>query len=105
MLYRVISNICLPDDTRFPKGTVSPLREATSKGKQALLAKGTLTKVQAPPLKALPGWERLAEVFAEYGIEDVTQLACADLEDLAAKIGISTSKLKACVEEAMRYIS
>ena len=105
MLYRVHSSIRLPNDKRYLKGVVSPLFDVTSKGKQILLAKGTLSVVQAPPLKALPGWEKLAKVFAEYGIEDAAQLVCADLEDLAAKIGISVEKLAGYIEEVLGYVS
>ena len=105
MLYRVLSSLCLPCDTRIPAGVVSPLKKVTASGRKALLKKGVLVEVHAPPLQALPGWEKLAEVFLKHGIEDAAQLVCADLEELSKKLNVPVEKLEACVDEVLGYIS
>jgi len=105
MLYRVIHSVCLPDDTRYPAGTVGPLWGVTSKGKDALLAKGVLAEVQSPPLSALPGWEALVKEFAKHGIENIDQLVCADQLVLSGKLNIPVEKLEACVAEALSFIT
>jgi len=104
-LYRVLSSLCLPNDTSIPKGAVSPLKEVTASGKKVLLTKGVLAEVRAPPLKVLPGWKQLAEVFLEVGIKDAAQLVCADLDGLSKKLNVPVEKLEACVVEVLGYIS
>ena len=105
MLYRVIHSICLPDDTRYPVGAVSPLWGVSSKGKNALLASGTLAEVHSPPLSALPGWEALAKEFSKQGIENIDQLVSADQLVLSGKLNIPVEKLEACVAEVLSFIT
>ena len=105
MLYRVIHSVCLPDNTRYLPGTVSPLWGISSKGKNALLASGVLSEVHSPPLAALPGWEQLAKEFSKQGIENIDQLISADQLELSGKLNIPVEKLEACVAEVLSFIT
>lgn len=106
MLYRCLERLSFGSRRRpLEIGDISTLEGVSAETIQALLEKGRISEVSAPPLSVLPGWERKAEAFEQHGITDVAELGSADLEKLSADMELSEEVLEQCVEEAMRWIT
>lgn len=104
MLYRVHASLLLSSGKRYPKGSIGPLKDVSATARRILLEKDRISIVHTPPLDVLPGFKRKALVFAEVGINDMSQLLCADLVQLSEQLKIPLDKLEACVDEVREYL-
>jgi hypothetical protein len=88
----------------LPKGTLQELKQVSPKSLEALLKNGRIVKWGAPPLEALPGWERKSRAFEEVGVVTVADLIAADVEELSKRMNVSEDTLQGCVDEARRWV-
>jgi hypothetical protein len=93
------------DGTVYEMGLVSPLKGIKSKVIDVLLEKRRIVVVQAPPLRALPGWKERAAVLEPLGIEDVSQLVTADLGEVAEKLDTPVEGLRRAALEAQSSLT
>jgi len=81
-MYRVHQNLAVGDSI-VSGGSLSLLRGVGERGIQALLKRGTITEVAAPPLAILPGWKLRAARLKAMGVETVADLLQADRDGVA----------------------
>ena len=104
-LYRMLERLSFDDGTKIEMGTVDPLNGVSSEVLNLLLAKRRIVEVKAPPLRALPGWKAKAEMLEPLGIEDVSQLVTADLEEIAEALDTPVEGLREAAQDAQRWIT
>jgi len=104
MLFRVHTNLGFTSGIRYVPGDIEPLKEVSGTIRQILLARGAISKVQAPPLHILPGWRDRAELFESVGITDVDQLICADLREVSEKTQVPLSTLVLYVSVVKQFL-
>jgi len=62
--------------------------------RQRLMDLGVISRMQAPPLKELPGWKRRAQRFAALGIDTVEQAIEADPAEIARHMRVKASTVE-----------
>lgn len=103
-LYRTLERIIFDDDVVFDQFIVSPLKGVPKAILDILLARGRIVEIQTPPLAALPGWEDRAAMLEPLGIEDVSQLVDADLDEVAESLDTPVESLRAAALEAQSWM-
>jgi hypothetical protein len=103
-LYRTLERLSGDDDLVYKAGIVDPLKKVSAEVIAILLAKGRIVEVQAPPLRVLPGWKEKAVALEPLGIEDVSQLVEADLEEVAKELDITVEELREDTQEAQQWL-
>jgi len=103
-LYRTLERIIFDDDVEFDQFTVSPLKGVPKAILKILLNKGRIVEVQTPPLAVLPGWEAKAAALEPLGIENVSQLVDADLDEVAEELDTPVEELRKAALEAQSWM-
>lgn len=104
-LYRTLERLLGEDGTVYEMDLVSPLKGIKPKVIAVLLEKKRIAEVQAPPLRVLPGWKERAAVLEPLGIEDVSQLVTADLDEVAEELGTKVEYLREAAQDAQQWIT
>jgi len=100
----MLERLSFDDDTVIEMDTVDPLNGVSSEVIALLLKKRRIAEVIAPPLRALPGWGEKADALESLGIEDVSQLISADLEEVAKELNTPVEGLREAAQDAQQWI-
>jgi hypothetical protein len=103
-LYRTLERLSGEDGTVYEMNIVSPLKGIKPKVIAVLLEKKRIVEVQSPPLRVLPGWKERAAVLEPLGIEDVSQLVTADLDEVAGELDTPVESLRRAALDAQRWV-
>ena len=104
MLYRILDNLEWGNGHKLAVGSIDALKGVSSKVRAHLEARGVISKVVAPPVRILPGWEDRAGKLERVGVEDVNDLLEADPSVLSEKLDTPLEEVEDYVEEARRFI-
>lgn len=104
-LYRTLERLSGDDGTVYEMDIVSALKGIKPKVIAVLLEKKRIVEVNSPPLRVLPGWEERAAVLEPLGIEDVSQLVDADLDEVAEELDTSVEGLRKAAQDAQQWIT
>jgi hypothetical protein len=104
-LYRTMERLLGEDGTVYEIDLVTPLKGIRPKVIAVLLEKKRIVVVQTPPLLGLRGWEERAAVLEPLGIEDVSQLVTADLDEVAEELDTSVETLRKAAQDAQSWLS
>ena len=99
-MYRLLDDL----GADLKKGTLNQLEFLSPKAIGLLLAKERISEWHSPPLEILPGWQEMAPVFAEAGIDTVSDLVEADPDELDEEMGFPEHIVERYLEEASSYI-
>lgn len=102
-LYRVLETLSFDSGRVVERGVVSSLKGTSPQTIAALLRRGRISEVQAPPLRVLPGWEERAEVLEPLGIETVNQLVDANLDEVAEELDTPVENLRKAAQDAQQW--
>ena len=103
-LYRTMERLLGEDGTIYEMDIVSPLKGIKPKVIAVLLEKKRIVEIQTPPLRVLPGWKDRAAVLEPLGIEDVSQLVDANLEEVADELDTPVEGLRKAAQEAQSWL-
>jgi len=104
-IYRILEDLWnLSTNRRIPMGALDQMKDASQKDIQKMIDLGRISEVKPPPLSILPGWTSRAAKLAEVGIKDVSQLASADIGQVAEELDVSEEGLQESVADALRWI-
>lgn len=103
-LFRVLHVLSFDSGRVIEMGVVDSLEGVSSQIIAALLAKGRIAKVIAPPLRILPEWEEKAEALAPLGIERVDDLVSADLDEVAKELDTEIEDLREAVLDVQQWL-
>ena len=103
-LYRVHVNIALGTETLVP-GQLVPESRFKSTALAALVRRGALSMVSAPPLAMMPGaWQASTNALAGNGILTVADLIEANASALAAALGVEANVVTKWQTEAQSWL-
>ena len=85
-------------------GSFTMLDWLSKAGIDKLLMKGSISKVQAPPLIVLPGWTLRSKRLKPHGIIDAEQFLEHDPLELAEKIGAQIGTIDKWRNELMYWL-
>jgi len=103
-LYRTLERLSGDDNLVYEAGIVDTLTKVPAGVIALLLAKGRIVEVQAPPLRVLPGWKERAAALESVGIEDVSQLVDADLDEVAKELDTPVEGLRQAALDAQQWL-
>ena len=103
-LYRTLERLIDGVGLVYERGIVDPLKKVPASVITILLEKQRIVEVQAPPLRVLPGWEERAAILEPLGIEDVSQLVDADLDEVAKELDTPVEGLRRAAQEAQHWL-
>ncbi len=104
-LYRTLERLSGDDGTVYEMDTITPLKGIRPQVIAVLLEKKRIALVQAPPLRALPGWEEKAAILEPLGIEDVSQLVSANLDKIAEELDTPVEGLRKAAQDARSWLT
>jgi hypothetical protein len=104
-LYRTLERLIDGAGLVYEKGIVDPLKKVPGQVIVILLEKQRIVEVKSPPLRVLPGWEEKAAVLEPLGIEDVSQLVDADLDEVAKELDVPVKGLRQAVQDAQSWLT
>ena len=104
-LYRTMERLSGEDGTVYEMDIVSPLKGIRPKVIAVLLEKKRIVEIKTPPLRVLPGWEDRAKVLEPLGIEDVSQLVDADLDEVAEELDVPVKGLRRAAQDAQSWLT
>ena len=102
-MYRVHKRLS-KGKTMIEKGAFTMLDWLPKAGIAKLLLKGSISKVQAPPLIVLPAWTLRAKRLQPHGIIDAEQFLEANPQELAEKIGVKERTINKWRDELMYWL-
>jgi hypothetical protein len=103
MMYRMVKHTPLSTGQKY--GDILKDGDLQPSTIQRMLDSGTLIKVSAPPLGEFPEWEKRAELLLTAGIVTASDLAEADVNELAGKINRSVRIIKQWQGEALTWLT
>lgn len=103
-LYRTLERLSFDSGRVVEMDVVDSLKGVSQHVITALLQLRRISEVQAPPLRVLPGWEERAAILEPLGIEDVSQLVTADLDEVAKKLGVPVEGLRRAALDARQWL-
>ena len=103
-LYRTVQRIALGEET-IQAGQLLSGRRLSERSAQALLRRGAISRVAAPPLAVLPGWKLRGKRMESLGIVDAGQMLEADADEVARHMGVSPGLVKRWQEDVARWLA
>lgn len=103
-IYRVTQRL-RSDTGRWAVGEVFTDKDMKAKTISTLLRVEAIAEVFAPPLAALPGWEKRARALAQLGITDSVEFFDADAEEVASKLGVEPEAIRQCQQEVLGWLT
>ena len=103
-MYRILDNLEWSNGQKLAKGSIESLKGVSSKVRATLEARGVISRVVAPPVRIVPGWEDKAEELEQVGVEDLNDLLDADPSALAEELGTPVEEVERYVDDARRFI-
>lgn len=88
----------IPRGSLVTDGTFAPAAAA------ALMARGVISQVEAPPLAIIPGWKVRADRLARVGIITVADFLDADIEVARRALRVGDAALSDMREGVMRWL-
>lgn len=93
-LYRTLWPLAVTNKPTIPEGIVSRLEGISQSGLRALLERGAIQEIAAPPLAALPNWQARGRK-----LQTLDVFTLADVYEIDAKQAARTLKLGVAVVE------
>lgn len=87
MLYRVLRRLTTRENKTIEPNTVSDLSQVSAHSIQVLLAQGAVSELHAPPVRVIPGLEKLADRLEEEGYENLSSLLSERYSELVSRFG------------------
>lgn len=105
-LYLVLQDLGpFGDGQVIPAGTLDELKRVSGGALEILLDREVVTEAQSPPLRILPGWEERAEKLEEVGIETISDLVTADVEEVAKELDVPAEGIQEAADEARDWMT
>ncbi len=104
MLYRVVRKIALKASFLTPFEVLAP-GALSEQAVAALVRKGALAPVAAPPLVVLPGWSHRGKRLAQLGIESVVDFLETEVSEVARHCGVSPGLVLRWKGEAIEWLT
>ena len=101
MMWRVLKPLSKGFHKVIPVGEITGLEWLDEKGIERLQEVGAITRLSAPPLHKLPGWQLRSQRLREVGITTAEQFLEADCKELAEQIGADPRTLAKWEEELL----
>ena len=102
-LYRVTFPIAYKG-TVIAVGSLHRLEKVPAETLKRLAERGTVAKVQAPPLFVLPGWTRRASRLEKAGIVNAMQFLGADIGQTAAYMSVKANTVERWKKEVLEWL-
>jgi hypothetical protein len=100
-MYRILQRV----DKGGPVGSLCAFDWLNEQQIGRLIQVGAIAPVALPPLDVLPGWTRRAKRLAAVGIKGTDGLLEANIEELAAGLGLKPETVNRWKEEVMRLLT
>lgn len=104
-MYRILYDLEWGNGRKLLAGSIDRLKGVSSGVRARLESTGAISRVAAPPLEILPGWENLAPKLEAVGVKDVVDLLEADPGRLAEELDTTTEEIESYVVDARRFIT
>lgn len=102
-VYRTIQRVALNEEI-IQAGQLLMGKRLSHRTREALVRRGAIREVAAPPLNVLPGWKIRGKRLEKLGISDAVQVLEADVDEVARHMGVSPGLVKRWQEEVARWL-
>ena len=104
MLYRTITKIAIKNSIVEPGEIIRGTR-LNSKTTEALLRRGAIREIMAPPISIFPYLQQFTVRFRKAGVENLAQLMEGDAHEIAQKSRVAYAKVVDCQAKAEQWLT
>lgn len=107
-MYRVLRRLSVGKGRILHPGSFNRLEWLGEQGLAILTEKGSISRIQPPPLAVLPGWSRRAEKITEVTggeITDAEQFLEADDKKLSDLMGVKPATVGRWKDEIVKWLT
>lgn len=101
--YRVLRDVSIGNDI-VHSGTADTLEKLPASTIEILIERGVIRRLQAPPLRALPGWKTRADRLGKLGVITVDDLNAASSSKIASSMRVTSETVEKWKAEATGYM-
>ena len=103
-MYRALVTLSLAKGRIIRKGSLFTGDLLAPGNLEKLIELGKVSKVSAPPLSALSGWQEHADKLEKLGVKTVEEFVRLDYKKAARALGIAQYKAKELQGEALKLL-
>lgn len=101
-VYRIENNLAIGKRV-IPEGSIMPL-DLPPENINKLIEVGAISRIAAPPLSVLPGWEARSKRMAKHSIITVEDMLEADPDKLAAESRVQADTIRQWQENVLQWM-